>query len=197
MFSGLQATPEKHGGICWQPKLSSIKICGINAKMSSLAPKLIFYTSLACICIVQDPGIVARHIKHYLQRDTKMSQNRFQDGVKLLIWMHQDEALIEMIETDIWMTLFRVRMRKLWWCEVCYPAKTGYTSFTYRSDQSTLLEIPRRSVLLTGLTGLQYKSPDYARNLSLGRSGMCFWLPKGVYLPTLYIWRAMVDWGQP
>jgi hypothetical protein len=115
----------KHGGICWQPKLSSIKICGINAKMSSLAPKLIFYTSLACICIVQDPGIVARHIKHYLQRDTKMSQNRFQDGVKLLIWMHQDEALIETIETDIWMTLFRVRMRKLWWCEVCYPAKTG------------------------------------------------------------------------
>jgi hypothetical protein len=28
-----------------------------------------------------------------------MSQNQFQDGVKLLIWMHQDEALVKTIET--------------------------------------------------------------------------------------------------
>jgi hypothetical protein len=47
--------------------------------------------------IVQDLGIVSGHLKHYLQRDTKMYQNQFQDGVKLLIWIHQNEARIETI----------------------------------------------------------------------------------------------------
>jgi hypothetical protein len=53
--------------------------------MSKFSTEAHFYTSLACICIVHDLGIVPGQLKYYLQRDTKMSQNQFQNGVKLLI----------------------------------------------------------------------------------------------------------------
>jgi hypothetical protein len=53
--------------------------------MSKFSTEAHFYTSLACICIVQDQGIVSGYLKYYLQRDTKMSQNQFQDEVKILI----------------------------------------------------------------------------------------------------------------
>jgi len=52
--------------------------------------------------IVQDMEIVLGYFGYDFIHETKMGTKRHQDEVKSLVLMHQDEALVETIETDIW-----------------------------------------------------------------------------------------------
>ena len=52
--------------------------------------------------IVQDMEIVLGYYGYDFINETKMGTKRNQDEVKSCVLMHQDEALVETIETDIW-----------------------------------------------------------------------------------------------
>ena len=52
--------------------------------------------------IVQDMEIVLEYSGYDFINETKMGTKRHQDEVKSWVLMHQDEALVETIETDIW-----------------------------------------------------------------------------------------------
>ena len=52
--------------------------------------------------IVQDTEIVLGYSEYNFMNETKMGTKRHQDEVKSWVLMHQDEALVETIETDIW-----------------------------------------------------------------------------------------------
>ena len=54
--------------------------------------------------IVVDMEIVLEYSGYDFINETKMDTKMDQDEVKSWIWMHQNEALVEMIETDIWIT---------------------------------------------------------------------------------------------
>ena len=56
--------------------------------------------------IVQDMEIVLGYSGYDFINETKMGTKRHQDEVKSWVLMHQDEALVETIETDIWFALF-------------------------------------------------------------------------------------------
>ena len=52
--------------------------------------------------IVQDMEIVSGYSRYDFINETKMGTKRHQDEVKSWVLMHQDKALVEAIETDIW-----------------------------------------------------------------------------------------------
>ena len=52
--------------------------------------------------IVQDMEIILGYSGYDFINETKMDTKRHQDEVKSWVLMHQDEALVETIETDIW-----------------------------------------------------------------------------------------------
>ena len=52
--------------------------------------------------IVQDMEIVLGYSGYNFMNETKMGTKRHQDEVKSWVLVHQDEALVESIETDIW-----------------------------------------------------------------------------------------------
>ena len=52
--------------------------------------------------IVQDMEIVLGYSRYDSINETKMDTKRHQDEVKSWVLMYQDKALVEMIETDIW-----------------------------------------------------------------------------------------------
>ena len=52
--------------------------------------------------IMQDMEIVLRYSGYDFINQTNMATKRHQDEVKSWVLMHQDEALVETIETDIW-----------------------------------------------------------------------------------------------
>ena len=52
--------------------------------------------------IVQDMEIVLGYSGYDFINETKMGTKRNQDEVKSWVLMHQDEALVETIKTDIW-----------------------------------------------------------------------------------------------
>jgi hypothetical protein len=69
----------KIGGMCWQSKLSSMKICGIKAKMSSLTPKLIFIQvwHVYALCMtwglfLDISNIIYKEIQRYPKTISKM-----------------------------------------------------------------------------------------------------------------------------
>ena len=61
-----------------------------------------YLASLAYMTIVQDMEIVLGYFGYDFINETKMGTKRHQDEVKSWVLMHQDEALVETIETDIW-----------------------------------------------------------------------------------------------
>ena len=52
--------------------------------------------------IVQDMEIVLGYSGYDFINEINMGTKRHQDEVKSCVLMHQDEALVEAIETDIW-----------------------------------------------------------------------------------------------
>jgi len=52
--------------------------------------------------IVQDMEIVLGYSGYDFINETKMGTKSHQDEVKSWVLIHQDEALVEMIKTDIW-----------------------------------------------------------------------------------------------
>ena len=52
--------------------------------------------------IVQDMEIILRYSRYDFINETNMGTKRHQDEVKSWVLMHQDEALVETIKTDIW-----------------------------------------------------------------------------------------------
>ena len=52
--------------------------------------------------IVQDMKIVLGYSGYDFINKTKIGTKKHQDEVKSWVLMHQDEALVETIETDIW-----------------------------------------------------------------------------------------------
>jgi hypothetical protein len=61
-----------------------------------------YFASLQYMTIVQDMEIVLGYSGYDFINETKMDTKRHQDEVKSWILMHQDEVLVETIETDIW-----------------------------------------------------------------------------------------------
>ena len=61
-----------------------------------------YFASLACMPIVQHMEIILRYSGHDSINKTKEDSKQLKDEDKSWVWVHQDEALVETIETDIW-----------------------------------------------------------------------------------------------